>query len=245
MAILGGRLKRVSKSISLLIVLAVCCAAQSFTIRTTGVTGDVQVQYFLTGSFGGFGSPVREADPDGAYRIPLRPPNLDSFDLYPARTLKAIVWSSGCQFQLMSVDLVADFHRDVLYECHPLPTITLSGAISPPLTAAGPLDVEVRYIAFWNHRFFGILDGPVTDFLVAKAPLQSGARFEINIPDFSKDPITTEKPAATLQLRVLEHKSWNSVATLAAPADLRDRNTNQMKILPRYDSPRVFVVGPR
>lgn len=232
------------KSLSLLITFAFCSAAQSFTIRTSGVAGDAHVYYYLTGSFGGYGSPVREADSDGAYRIPLRPEHLDTPTLDIAQTLKAIVWSSGCQFQLISVDLVADFHRDALYECHPLPTITLSGAISPPLTAAGPLDVEVRYMAFWDHGFFGIGDGPVADFPVAKAPLESG-RFEIRIPDFSKDPVTTEQQLAALQLRVIEHKSWNSVATLTPPVGLRDPNTNQMKIVPRYDSGIIFGVGPR
>ena len=61
------------KSFSLAIAFSAVCAAQSFSVRTAGVSGEVQVRYFLTGSFGGYGSFVRDADSDGVYRIPLRP----------------------------------------------------------------------------------------------------------------------------------------------------------------------------
>jgi hypothetical protein len=235
-----------SMSLLLPIMLSAGCAAQSFTIRTKGVTGAVEVRYFLTGSFGGYGSFVPDADKDGAYRIPLVPPHPDRPIVEPARSLKAIVWASGCQFQLISVDLVMDVYGSAVYDCQPLPTLMLTGAISPPPAAAGPLDVEVRSMAFWDHKFFGIGDGAVTDLLVAKAPLNADGRFQISIPDFSRDSVTNERQDACLMIRVLQHVSWNAVTTLSPPVALRYGGVGGLKILPDYGSevrfePRVTV----
>ena len=98
-------------------------------------------------------------------------------------------------------------------------------------------------MAFWSHEFFGIGDGPVVEFVVGKAPLQSDGRFEISIPDFSRDPVNAEKRSASLQFFVLDKKSSNIVAILAPSADLRAGNSGNLKILPRYDSEILF--GPR
>lgn len=40
-------------------------------IRPAAAIGHIEVRYFLTGAFGGYGSFVRNPDGDGAYRIPL------------------------------------------------------------------------------------------------------------------------------------------------------------------------------
>lgn len=239
---------RRSKSLRLVlpIVLSAGCGAQSFTVLTKGVAKDVHVNYFLTGPFGGYGGFVRDGDKDGAYRIPLVPdlrePNKPNVEL--AKSLKAIIWAPGCQFQLISVDSITDANRSAVFDCLPLSTVTLRGAISPPPSSAGPLDVEVRYMAFWDHGFFGIVDGAVTDLLVAKAPLNEGGRFQIRIPDFSQDRVTSERQDACLMIRVLEHTSWNPVATLLPPANLRWRGTGDLKILPDYGSEVLFGVSP-
>jgi len=94
--------------LALPIVVAAACGAQSFTIRTKGVASAVEVRYQLVGSFGAYGSFVQHVDKDGAYRIPLVPDHLDPPATEPAKKLKAIIWASGCQFQLISVDSITD-----------------------------------------------------------------------------------------------------------------------------------------
>ena len=188
----------------------------------------------------GYGSFVHQKDTDGVYRIPLRPENLDTPNFDFAQTLKAILWAPGCQIQLVSSELVTDFARDALCECHPLPTVTLHGAFSPPPAAAGPLLIEVHYQAIWDHGFFPIGDGPVTDLQLASAPFASDGRFTIDIPDFSNDPVTKEKlQSASLKLLVLDANTGNLVAILAPPSDMR--TLGDLKILSRYDSEIRFT----
>lgn len=143
-----------------------CLAAQEpfFMIRCAGAIGRAEVRYFLTGAFGGYGGFVRDADRDGVYRIPLfvdrRTEQADKRGT-PAESLKAILYSPGCQFELLSVDLKATSNRTANFGCRPLPTIRLSGRILPLPTDAGPLDIRILYLAAWDHAFFGFLDGAV------------------------------------------------------------------------------------
>ena len=225
----------------LALTLAVCFCpssseAQSFAIRPKGVSGVLEVNYFLTGAFGGYGSFVRNADKDGAYRIPLQSEGK------PAMTLKAILYAPGCKFQILSVDLGSDGTRSAVFACRPLSTITVRGAVSPPPVSAVPLDVEMDYLAFWDHKFYGMIEGMVQQFKLAKAPLNAQGRFQIVIPDFSKDGVTTEKQGAALQVTVREHKSWNIVEIVLPPAELA--YGNGLKILPAYTSEITFVAAP-
>jgi hypothetical protein len=47
-----------------------------------------------------------------------------------------------------------------------------------------PSEIEVTYLADWDHRFFGIEDGPVTTIRVATAFPDQMGQFEIPLPDF-------------------------------------------------------------
>jgi hypothetical protein len=210
------------------VAFSALCAAQSFTVHTVGVEGKLEVRPFLPGSSGAYGPVVRDAGTDGVYRIPLRPEGVYTFDF--AKTLKAILWAPGCQIELVSRDLVSDFTRDALYECHPLRTVTLSGMVSPPPATGGPLEVEVHYLANWDHGFFGIGDGPVTDLFLAKVPLDTSGRFTAKIPDFSQDPVTKQKQSASLKLIVVDSNSGNL------------RASTYLKVQPRYDSEIRFTV---
>jgi hypothetical protein len=208
-------------------------AAESFTIRSTGAVVHSEVRYFLTGAFGGYGGFVRNPDKDGTFRIPLEREGR------PASSFKAILYARGCQFTVLSADLLADPTRNATFECRQLSTIALRGRISPPPSGAGALDVEIRYLASWGHKFFGIADGIVQSFSVGKAPLNPGGRFQIQIPNFSKDPITNRMQDAYLEVLVVEHSSWNLVERVLPAADLQYQNTG-LKILPGYDPEIVF-----
>jgi hypothetical protein len=208
-------------------------AAESFTIGSSAAAGRIEVRYGLSGAFGYYGGFVRERDKDGAYRIPLEG------DGKPAKTLKAILYAEGCQFSVLAVDLLSDPTRSETFECVPLSKIPLHGRISPRPTATGALDVEIYYVAAWDHKFFGFGDGMVQMFSLGKAPLDAEGRFEIPIADFSKDRITNERKDAYLQLIVREHSTWNTVKWVVPPADLQYENMG-LKILPWYGSEIPF-----
>jgi len=225
---------------TLILWIALCSgcvleAGESFTIRSAAAAVPSEVRYFLTGAFGGYGGFVRDPGKDGTHSIPLESAGK------PARSLKAILYAPGCQFTVLSVDLLSDPTRNATFECRPLSTITLRGRISPPPSGPGKLDVEIRYLASWDHKFFGIGDGLVQSFSVGKAPLSAEGRFQIQIPDFSKDSITNQMQDACLEVLVVVHSSWNIVEQVLPSGDLLYRNTG-LKILPGYDPDLLFDV---
>ena len=175
------------KAIALLAVLWCFCSSRtagSFTIRSAGTLGRIKVRYFLTGAFGGYGDFVRDAKNDGAYRIPLfvdRYTERAGKNGTPAKSLKAILYAPGCQFNLLSVDLTSTPTRSTDFECRHLSTTTLRGTISPPLPDLGALDVEILYLAPWDHKFFGFVDGAIQQFSVGKTPLIAGGRFQLDL----------------------------------------------------------------
>ena len=122
----------------------------------------MEVRYFLTGAFGGYGSFVRDPGEDGAYRIPLEQKGK------PAITLKAILYARGCQFTILSVGLMTNPTRSATFECNQLSTTTLRGRISSPPLNTVDLDVEVRYLSSWDHRFFGNIDGAIQSFIASE-----------------------------------------------------------------------------
>lgn len=209
-------------------------AAESFTIRSAGPFGDLGVHYQIGGTFGGYGGFVRGPGGDGAYRIPLQ------YEGKPAVSLKAILYARGCQFTLFSVDLKADRTRSARFECRPLPTVTLNGRISPPPPSTRVLDIEIRYLSFWDHEFFEIMDGPVGSFSLGKAPLKADGRFQIEIPDFSKDSVTSQKKDAILEVLVVEHATWNIVEWVVPTGDAPHPKIG-LPIQPDYGSEVEFT----
>ena len=115
--------------------------ADSFIIIRSGAAtaGRTEVRYYLTGAFGGYGSFVRNPDKDDAYRIPLEQEGRR------VNTLKAILYAAGCQFTILSVDLKTNPTRSMTFECRQLPTIPLSGRISPPSSRPGVLEKSAIY----------------------------------------------------------------------------------------------------
>lgn len=221
-----------------------CLAAQesSFTIRSADTPVRLEVRYFLTGPFGGYGGFVQDSDNDGAYRVPLSvDPQRERVGTsgVSAESLKAILYAPGCQFQLLSVDLKATPNRAADFECKPLSTVRLSGTISRPHSDTEQPEVEILYVADWDHRFFGIMDGMVQQFRIGTARLNSGGRFQVEIPDFSKDAMTTQKQDAYLEVLVIAHSGENPVERVVPPPAFQ-YNGLGLKISSRYDSEISF-----
>ncbi|HEV3198234.1 MAG TPA: hypothetical protein VGZ73_10010 [Bryobacteraceae bacterium] len=210
--------------------------AESFTIRPTGAAGGLEIRYFLRGAFGGYGAYIHDPDKDGAFPIPLE------IEGKPVVGLKAILYAPGCQFAVLSVDLLSDLTRNATFECRQLSTIALRGVVSPPPAGAGAWDVEILYVASWDHKFFGIGDGFVQTFTLGKALLNAAGRFEIRIPDFSKDGVTSQTQDAYLEVLVVEH-STGKVVEHVYPSDALPYGRMDLKVSPEY-GPEIWF-SPR
>jgi hypothetical protein len=184
---------RRTKTLALWAIL--CCGSlsgraevDSFTICSPAAVGRIEVRYFLAGAFG-----VMAA----SFVIRTKTAHIESRS---SRTGEWVQTSKrsytrtrrGASSPFFSVDLLSDSTRTATFGCQPLSSITLAGKVSAARSSTRALDVEVRYLSFWDHTLFSFSDGITQGFNVGKAPLKPGGRFQIQIPDFSSDRVTMQ-----------------------------------------------------
>lgn len=95
--------------------------------------------------------------------------------------------------------------------------------------------MEIWYEASRDHRFFGLRDGMVQQFSITITRLAADGRFQVEIPDFSKDAVTTQMQDAYLEVFVIAHSGGDRIQMTVPPANLQ-RDSIGLKILPHYDS---------
>jgi hypothetical protein len=121
--------------------------------------------------------------------------------------------------------------------CKPLGSISLHGQFFPAsLTQQGQIEVEVRYLATWSHRFFGIADGMVTNFHVATAVPDANGGFDVKLPDFKMQPNLGE---GELEFLLREHVTGNIIAFLRVVES--GTNSPWLKVASPYASVVQFV----
>jgi hypothetical protein len=200
----------------------------------------LQVRYFITGAFGGVGGGERDATPvaRGGISIPT------SHDGKPAWDLKAVLYMPGCRMQVIRVDdLERQQPREAAFRCLPLATIPLYGRIDSSIIPAGDgAEVQVKYMALWADRLFGIEDGWMTTVPAGKAPVAPDGSFLIDLPDFSADPLSSGIARdAALMLFVTSLKTGSLLAYLTPPESLRT-SANWLRVEHGYPAPVEFVV---
>lgn len=182
--------------------------SHSFLLRlpTTVDTTDLQVSYFMTGAFGGYGGFVRTKPNVRDYVIET------SYENKPAKTLKIIIYCPGYGIESLNIPSLADLSAEsASVELKPHSSVRLSGKIVLP-EGSGRKDfkIEAMYLAYWGHEFFGIYDGPVTTFKIASADVTPDGSFSIAVPDFARDPVVASfKEKGVLRLRAREPKTGN------------------------------------
>src|SRR5262252_11070491 len=135
----------------LFLALSVFLSAQTtssenvFTIGVAAPTSpqDVQVRYFLSGdpAVQQSGSIARPDDD----RIVVK----TGVEGRPARGIRAIVFSPGCQFATISADNLASNSRQADFHCQKLATTPLHGKTDVSGFAGKELQVEALYVFGW------------------------------------------------------------------------------------------------
>jgi hypothetical protein len=144
----------------------------------------VHVHYFLKGGFGGYGDFI---DPTQASGKELFLP-IDR-DGRRATSLRAVVYTKGCELATFALDPLPPGPSRVRFECRKLRTIHLRGTVVG-YPRPSELTVRLRYLAFWSHGFFGIMDGPVLLLPIAEVAPDQDGRFDVDLPDFANDAVT-------------------------------------------------------
>src|SRR6266404_1573182 len=173
------------------VALAFCSVAQEREKEAIPIelepeirTESVHVKYFLSGSFGGYGGFIDGANPSAAaLSVPIYQ------DGQRAKSLKAIVYSKGCEIETIDLNPIPRDPAPYRFKCRKLGTVLMRGLVTGH---AHPekLTVQFRYMAYWDHPFFGIWDGPVSTFTSAEATPDQDGRFEVYVPDFASDRVT-------------------------------------------------------
>jgi hypothetical protein len=189
---------------------------------------ELQVRYFMTGDFGGLGG--FQVEQSGDHRIIIHTEEKGM----AAKTLKIAFYAPHCQIQTTSVDDLSESSREGKFNCTPLGDIKLQGKFSRgPTTPDRKIEVQILYLGYWGHRFFGITDGSVLSFDVARFPVEQDGSFQMFLPNFSEsDGLPPLREDACFSVLVRDANSGYVLAELKPPAPLSwDGN---LKILPSY-----------
>ena len=139
----------------------------------------VQLQYFLTGPFGGYGSFIRPE------------PHRQTLDFTPsvngmlADRVRIIAYLPGCELVVLDFPLAGTAAWRKL-DCRPPSTIMLHGRI-PPAYVGRTINIRVAYRADWAFDFFGIRDGIAVVFQLATSVPNGNGEFTTALPDFYKE----------------------------------------------------------
>ncbi len=194
------------------------------------VTADnVQISYFMAGSFGGYGGFLTIEKGQVLYEFPA------AVNGKPAGSVKIIAFMPGCEIETLEIEMQGTSQARTL-SCRALGWIPLRGRI---LTASAfhlpATKIEVNYEADWDHAFFGIADGLVTMLHIATVIPDENGRFEMELPDYLKQ---ANLGTGAFQFILRNSTSGNIIAWLR-PANM-PRSVGGLAVLSSYAPFVVF-----
>jgi hypothetical protein len=200
----------------------------------------VQISYFLTGRFGGYGGYTKQR------------PGLHSYEISAlvkgktASEIRMIVCASGCEIETFVLSLTEDSRVRQEFECRRVATVRLSGQIVPTvLVRDNNAELVVNYVAYWALEFFGIADGMATRFRVATVSPDANGAFQVELPYFTADAAgSSSQPRAHFWLILRDSKTWNHIASNLEPEvpELRLK-VSGLRILSHYPYGLKFTAG--
>jgi hypothetical protein len=199
----------------------------------------VQVRYYLTGPFGGYGDFVKAEPERNAYLIGT------SVNHQAAGTLKVIFYAPGCQIVTIAVPSLSESEKAADVSCEDLPSLTFNGRVELPESLhRRPYEVEIIYMAYWANGFFRITEGPVTAFQLARVTPDEGGAFHVLLPNFTKDAVTESfHRNAALRFIARERDTGNIVSSLG-PANVQGKNSRDLPLKPKYPAEVIFKPLP-
>jgi hypothetical protein len=198
----------------------------------TGIASEtVHIEYFLTGPFGGYGGFVRAESKRTSLEI-------DPFvEGRLAENIKIIAYLPGCE--IITLDFTfSGTHVERRLDCYPLGSVTFQGQVLLPAGAGKQNgEVEIRYLAFWSHEFFGISDGPVTEIRLATVRPDRYGKFETTLPDLYKQ---YGLGYGAIELILRDGNTGNVIAFLG-PAEAKPNSHNLLDVQASY--PMVKLIA--
>lgn len=138
-------------------------------------------EYVLLGSFG-------DRQGTALVKPDQRFVEIDPFvDNQLAKKLKVFIWVLGCEIRTFEVAIPQDPGAPQVFTCKPLGTVRLTGQVME-LDLLRPSEIQVDYSALWSCQFFELENCQVPKFPIGTAKMDGGGNFQIDLPDFARDP---------------------------------------------------------
>ncbi|HYR92102.1 MAG TPA: hypothetical protein VE422_49100 [Terriglobia bacterium] len=139
---------------------------------------------------------------------------MTSKDGKAATEIKILIYAPGCKIQRISLALLNSSSVSENFVCNGLPNVTLAGQIKPDeMRRAGNGELQINYMAYWAHEFFGIIDGLVLEIRLGPVSLDDDGMFRVDLPDFDlESPESASfKPSASFRLRLRDAQTGNPI----------------------------------
>lgn len=156
-----------------------------------------------------------------------------------AKSLQAITFLPGCQFEIVTADLTTSVrHADL--QCQKLPSTPLHGRVTGFQFAGKKVEVSALYHVRWAGQFFGLPRRSVRRFGLASTKVESDGSFAFDLPDFAADPLWSSlSHDASITFTLVDTSNGKPLAELSAPGDLS--LGGGLKVAARYPSEITFV----
>jgi hypothetical protein len=184
----------------------------------------VQIEYFLTGPFGGYGGFVHAESKKASFDI-------DPFvEGRPAENIKIIAYLPGCEVATLDLTFSGTSVERWL-DCFPLGSVSFRGEVLPTSGAREQDgEIEVSYLAMWSHEFYGIADGPVTTIRLGTFRPKRDGKFEATLPDLYQQSILRD---GAIEFILRGVKTGNIIAFLR-PAEATPNSPNWLRVQAAY-----------
>lgn len=175
-----------------------------------------EVQYLLTGPFGGVAMHAKWNTTSSAYEIPT------VHDGVPAVALKAFLHCPGYHTETITLpSLSPATTRSFRLTPRRLGTIALHGVVRGlPPGGRQSASVDVAYLASWICEFFGLVDCMLPFWPTAAAPLQNDGTFSVALPDVRHDSgLAPFRDAGEFVFRLVDSKNGKVLYELEAKGE--------------------------
>jgi hypothetical protein len=205
-------------------------------IPPTVKSEQVEIRYYLSGAFGGYGSFVRAKPETREYRIDT------IVEGHPANTLKAIVVAPGCQIATISVPVLSSSSRKTAFTCEPVVSPAFIGRIQQPESLRGhEYEVEISWMSPGAMGFFGYADGIEPSFRITSVTPDSDGSFHVQLPALIRDPATSSfvSDLDTFAF-VAREKNTGNILGMLEPTDVRENQSGRLRLLSAYPDEVIF-----
>ncbi|MFT3744453.1 MAG: hypothetical protein QM785_09160 [Pyrinomonadaceae bacterium] len=157
---------------------------KSYILELSGACapGEMSVEFFITGDFGGYSSFIKTDSRFPRYDIPTVRYGM------PATSLKLLIRGARCRTQIIDIPDLAKSDSMIRVRLRRTRFIEFQGRISSPgMLPKNERWLTVEYWAHWKCEFLGLPDCLLGPNRIDAVNIESDGRFKVRLPDLAND----------------------------------------------------------